>query len=139
MLEIEIKKEDGIQYEFDVSTMYRIDDICDVCLKGRSEYWVYYVINQRFIVRFLCVKCYYESLEEAINYIKTSFSKLSYFKILTEYIYLRFEKTTSKSKCSKCGKDTNYLIVYANNSNPTEFSLCQNCLYNLLLSILNQI
>ena len=138
MLEIEIKEDGGTEYEFDVSTMYRINDICDVCLKGRSEYWVYFVINQKFIVRFLCVSCYYQSLEEAINYIKNNFSKLFYLKILSEYIYLRFEKANN-AKCSECGKETNYQVTYANNSNPSEFSLCQNCLYDLLLSILNQI
>jgi len=140
MLDIEVK-EGNEEYRIEVSELFTMpeNDKCDICLKGRSEYWVYHIINKKFIVRFQCVSCYYQSLEEAINYIKNNFSKLSYFKILTEYIYLRFEKTDNRSHCSKCGKDTNYLIVYANNSNPTEFYLCQNCLYDLLLSILNQI
>jgi len=139
MLEIKIKEKGEQELELDASTMFRIDDICDICGKGRSEYWVYHVINKKFIVRFQCVQCFYQSLEEAINYIKTNFHSIKYLSILGEYIYLRFEKTTSKSNCSKCGKETDYQTVYANNSNPSEFYLCQNCLYNLLLSILNQI
>jgi len=140
MLEIEIK-EGNEEYGIEASELFTMpeSDKCDICLKGRSEYWVYFVINQKFIIRFLCVSCYYQSLEEAINYIKNNFSKLIYLKILSEYIYLRFEKAISKSNCSKCGKETNYQVTYANNSNPSEFSLCQNCLYDLLLSILNQI
>jgi hypothetical protein len=147
MINVKLKEEEKNEYEIEITNLYAFHTIkCDVCKKEASEFLISFYFNKYYLSykqSYHCVKCAYEKLSNIKNDITNlNLEKVSLLEILCPHpinIYLNVKKLNNIQNCSKCNNNALFIIIYSNNSNPSEFYLCLNCLSNLLLNILNQI
>jgi hypothetical protein len=147
MINIKLKEE-NYEYEIEITNLYTLHDKkCNTCKEGASEFLISFYFNKYYLSykqSYHCINCFYQKLSNIKNdIINLNLEKVLMLKILCAdpiNIYLNVKKlNNAKQCCLKCNNNALFIIIYTNNSNPEEITLCQNCLSNLLLNILNQI